>query len=104
MSWIARSEYRLTSLLSSAATVECPVRSVGVWHAVHPTWWKRCFPLLIEDAPPGSSVDGTRGARNRMNAANFSISLNASRPLLSGLVVSLGVGAFWHAGVSSRSV
>ena len=31
------------------------------------------------------------------------MSLNASSPLASVLVVSLGVGAFWHASVSFRS-
>jgi hypothetical protein len=35
----------------------------------------------MESAPLGSSCDGVGGARKRMKAANFSISLDTSRPV-----------------------
>src|SRR6266478_3014077 len=71
MSWSARSEYRSTSFALSAATVELPVRSDGVWHNAQPVSTKSFLPLEMESAPPGSSCDGVGGARKRMKDAIF---------------------------------
>src|SRR5690348_17266956 len=99
-----RSEYRLTGFLRSAATLAFPVYSVGVWQSAQPTLPKSWPPLQIDDVPPGWSADGCGGARNRMKKANRSIALIVGPTAGSVFVTSFGVFAYWHPGVSSRSV
>src|SRR5262249_3461419 len=99
-----RSEKRLASLPRSAATVDAPVFSVGVWQRAQPivTNWLR--PRPIDAAPPGGSVDGVGGARNRWKNANFSIALSPPGVLVAWVsVTSLGVVANWQLGLRSRS-
>src|SRR5262245_34223942 len=99
-----RSEYRLTGFFRSAATLAFPVYSVGVWQYAQPTLPKSWPPLLMDDLPPGWSVDGCWGARNRMKNANRSIALIVGRSAGAVFGVSFGVSAYWLPGVSSGSV
>src|SRR5213593_1190107 len=104
MPWRARSEYRLTGFLRRAATVALPVKSVGVWHRAHPTFWNSVLPLATDTGVPGPVVDGVGGARNLTKAANFSGPLSVSAALVPpALVVSFGTVANWQLGFSSRS-
>lgn len=53
----------------------------------------------------GAELDGSGGARTRMNAENLWMSLVASPPVPpSATVVPFGVVAYWQPAVSSRSV
>src|ERR1700760_1917199 len=47
----------------------------GVWHTEQPIDLNSAAPCVIDVAPPGTVVEGTGGARRRMNCANASTSL-----------------------------
>src|SRR5690348_13663977 len=67
------------------------VASDGVWQTLQPMALNRLRPLVIDVAPPGTVVDGTGAASNRMNMAKPTVSLITPAPTPSKCVMSSGV-------------